>query len=62
MHPWLQVHKRNTLTGQFSFYGSMKSVIDRYTKAKEELPAGLDATSQTKVCFVKMMHVTYWSD
>ncbi|CAM0944368.1 unnamed protein product [Alopecurus aequalis] len=28
---------------------NMKSVIDRYTKAKEEQPAGLDATSQTKL-------------
>ena len=27
----------------------MKAVIDRYTKAKEERPVGLDATSQTKV-------------
>uniref|UniRef100_A0ACD5Z449 Uncharacterized protein n=1 Tax=Avena sativa TaxID=4498 RepID=A0ACD5Z449_AVESA len=28
---------------------NMKSVMDRYTKEKEEQPAGLDATSQTKM-------------
>jgi hypothetical protein len=50
------IQKRDTLTGHFYFaclFGSMKSVIDRYTKAKEEQPAGLDVTSQTKVCVFK---------
>jgi len=28
---------------------NMKTVMDRYTRAKEEQPAGLDATSQTKL-------------
>jgi hypothetical protein len=57
------------LTGQFSFttclYGSMKSVMDRYTKEKEEQPAGLDATSQTKVNVGKdgaCEAVMCWSD